>query len=285
MNSQDLASPRDEDESECYKRRKVDGRTVATDAVGFENDEEYKRALEILKKKKEDRLLLIRTHLELKKEAATLLAQAEEQSLDHFYTQQQEEIQKALSEERQMKTRRMAAEETKQTAAPSLQLDYNVYMAQIPTSKKEQCVFSVPLDEESIVDDLLFMAHDTMELYAKERVEMPTITAPVSYNRLLLNDRVIFPNTRCTLYSNGSKMCDCTFVSTIVKEKETKEKRKEPEFVVKVSATRKRRFPIESLRNGEMQLEFNASDVVTHSLRHYRSRAHDTETDSEQSYE
>lgn len=37
-------------------------------------------------KKKEDRLLLIRTHLELKKEAATLLAQAEEQSLDHFYT-------------------------------------------------------------------------------------------------------------------------------------------------------------------------------------------------------
>lgn len=132
---------------------------------------------------------------------------------------------------------------------------------------------------------LLFMAHDTMELYAKERVEMPTITAPVSYNRLLLNDRVIFPNTRCTLYSNGSKMCDCTFVSTIVKEKETKEKRKEPEFVVKVSATRKRRFPIESLRNGEMQLEFNASDVVTHSLRHYRSRAHDTEMDSEQSYE
>lgn len=204
-----------------------------------------------------------------------------------------------------MKTRRMAAEgycvpnhspaETKQTAAPSLQLDYNAYMAQIPTSKspdggmesrlEEQCVFSVPLDEESIVDDLLFMAHDTMELYAKERVEMPTITAPVSYNRLLLNDRVIFPNTRCTLYSNGSKMCDCTFVSTIVKEKETKEKRKEPEFVVKVSATRKRRFPIESLRNGEMQLEFNASDVVTHSLRHYRSRAHDTETDSEQSYE
>lgn len=72
-----------------------------------------------------------------------------------------------------MKTRRMAAEgycvpnhspaETKQTAAPSLQLDYNVYMAQIPTSKspddgmesrlEEQCVFSVPLDEESIVDD------------------------------------------------------------------------------------------------------------------------------------
>lgn len=50
----------------------------------LENDEEYKRALEILKKKKGDRLLLIRTHLELKKEAATLLAQAEEQSLDHF---------------------------------------------------------------------------------------------------------------------------------------------------------------------------------------------------------
>ena len=204
-----------------------------------------------------------------------------------------------------MKTRRMAAEglrapnhspvETKQTAAPSLQLDYNAYMAQIPTSKsaclglqsgvEEQCVFSVPLDEESIVNDLLFMAHDTIEVYAKEQVEMPTITAPVSYNRLLLNDRVICPNTRCTLYSNGSKMCDCTFMSTIVKEKETKEKRKEPEFVVKVSATRKRRFPIESLRTGEMQLEFNEADVVTHSLRHYRSRVHDTETDSEQSYE
>ena len=44
------------------------------------------RTQSVLKKKKEDRLLLIRTHLELKKEAATLLAQAEEQSLDHFYT-------------------------------------------------------------------------------------------------------------------------------------------------------------------------------------------------------
>ena len=204
-----------------------------------------------------------------------------------------------------MKTRRMAADgecipshswvETKQTAAPSLQLDYNAYMAQIPTSKstcirlhsrlEEQCVFSVPLDEESIVNDLLFMAHDTIGLYAKEHAEMPTITAPISFNRLLLNDRIIFPNTRCTLYNNGSKMCNCTFMSTIVKEKETKEKRKEPEFVVKVSATRKRRFPIESLRTGEMQLEVNESDVVTHSLRNYRPRAHDSDSDSEQSYE
>lgn len=57
-----------------------------TGQSSLENDEEYKRALEILKKKKEDRLLLIRTHLELKKEAASLLAQAEERSLDHFYT-------------------------------------------------------------------------------------------------------------------------------------------------------------------------------------------------------
>lgn len=52
----------------------------------LENDEEYKRALEILKQKKEDKLLLIRTHLELKKEAASLLAQAEKQSIDKFYT-------------------------------------------------------------------------------------------------------------------------------------------------------------------------------------------------------
>ena len=35
MSSQDLGIPRDEDESECYKRRKVDDRTVSTDGVDF----------------------------------------------------------------------------------------------------------------------------------------------------------------------------------------------------------------------------------------------------------
>lgn len=145
-------------------------------------------------------------------------------------------------------------------------------------------MFTVPLDEESIVKDLLFMAHDTMEVYRREEADMPTITAPVSYNRLLLNDHVICPNTQVTLYSNGSKF-DCVFLSTIVKEKETKEKRKEPEFVVKVSATRKRRFPIESLRNGEMQLEINEKNVISHALRHHRNHDSQDSLDSEQSYD
>lgn len=78
-----------EEESGWQNRRHGRSRFWLGEDTGhssLENDEEYKRALDILKKKKEDRLLLIRTHLELKKEAAALLAQAEEQSLDHFYT-------------------------------------------------------------------------------------------------------------------------------------------------------------------------------------------------------
>ena len=52
----------------------------------LEDDDEFNRALEIIKKKKEDSLALIRTHLKLKMEAAESLAKAEERSIHRFYT-------------------------------------------------------------------------------------------------------------------------------------------------------------------------------------------------------
>ena len=98
---------------------------------------------------------------------------------------------------------------------------------------EDQCVFSVVLPESEIVDDILHMADETMKLYEQEKLTPTPIVAPLSHNRLLLNNRIINPDTPCTLYSNGSKVADCTFLSTVVKEKENVEKRKEPE----VSAT------------------------------------------------
>lgn len=50
------------------------------------DDDDFNRALEIIKKKKEDSLALIRTHLKLKMEAAESLAKAEERSIHKFYT-------------------------------------------------------------------------------------------------------------------------------------------------------------------------------------------------------
>ena len=90
-------------------------------------------------------------------------------------------------------------------------------------------MFSVVLPESEIVDDILHMADETMKLYEQEKLTPTPIVAPLSHNRLLLNNRIINPDTPCTLYSNGSKVADCTFLSTVVKEKENVEKRKEPE--------------------------------------------------------
>ncbi len=52
----------------------------------LDDDDDFNRALEIIKKKKEDSLALIRTHLKLKMEAAESLAKAEERSIHKFYT-------------------------------------------------------------------------------------------------------------------------------------------------------------------------------------------------------
>ena len=81
------------------------------------------------------------------------------------------------------------------------------------------------------MDDVLYMANDTIRLYEQEKKKPAPIVSPLSHNRLLLNSRVIIPDTPCVLYSNGNKVADCVFVSTMVKEKENTEKKKEPEVV------------------------------------------------------
>lgn len=80
-----------------------------------------------------------------------------------------------------------------------------------------------------MIDDLLFMSHNTKQLCDQCQVPPVCTAVPLSNNRLLLNDHVIYPNTPCTLRIGATKMYGCVFVSTVVKEKEFKEKRKEPE--------------------------------------------------------
>ena len=115
------------------------------------------------------------------------------------------------------------------------------------------------------------MARDWAKVCEEHHLEKSCTAVPLSYNRLLLNDHVIYPNTPCTVMSGGNRLYDCVFAATVVKEKEGKEKKKEPEvrnergshqqFVLKVSATRKRRYPIDSLRTGEMELVFQSEDL------------------------
>lgn len=139
-------------------------------------------------------------------------------------------------------------------------------------SKEEQCYLTVPLKEEEMIEDLLHMAHDTREMCKKQGLPSVCVTVPLSGNRLLLNDHVIYPNTPCLVRNGSSGARECVFVSTTVKDKDLREKRKDPEsgsnssidakIVLKVNATRKRRYPIESLRNGDIQLEFREEDLA-----------------------
>ena len=80
-----------------------------------------------------------------------------------------------------------------------------------------------------MVDDLQMMAAATQALYHVTGIPKVISAAPLSGNRLLLNDKVIEPNTPCTLRNGNNLIRNCVFLSTIVKEKENKEKRKDPE--------------------------------------------------------
>lgn len=79
------------------------------------------------------------------------------------------------------------------------------------------------------MEDLLYMARDWSQVCEANNLEKSCIAVPLSYNRLLLNDHVIYPNTPCTVMSGGNRLYDCVFTSTMVKEKEGKEKKKDPE--------------------------------------------------------
>lgn len=82
------------------------------------------------------------------------------------------------------------------------------------------------------MDDLLAMAHDTVQMQTAFKLE-PTCTAvSLSRNRLLLNDHVIYPNTQCIFYSNGNRPEECTFVSAAARGREWKGKKKEDEVSI-----------------------------------------------------
>ena len=104
-------------------------------------------------------------------------------------------------------------------------------------SKEEQCYLSVPLKEEEMIEDLLHMAHDTREMCKKQGLPSVCVTVPLSGNRLLLNDHVIYPNTPCLVRNGSSGARECVFVSTTVKDKDLREKRKDSSFRITMGAT------------------------------------------------
>ena len=81
-----------------------------------------------------------------------------------------------------------------------------------------------------MITDLIMMSNSTQQMCKQLNIPAPCTVAPLSYNRLLLNGHVISPKTPCSIRIGGTKQYDCEFLwSTIVKEKEMKEKKKEPD--------------------------------------------------------
>lgn len=119
-----------------------------------------------------------------------------------------------------------------------------------------------------MITDVLEMARSTQEICRKQGLPDISVAVPLSSSRLLLNDHVIYPDTPCTMYNGSIKTNGCAFVSTIVKDRDQRERRKDLEngstdakIVIKVSATRKKRFPISALRNGQLRLQFEEQDI------------------------
>ena len=156
-------------------------------------------------------------------------------------------IQKRFTESNQVKTRRMTADGTLSDVSSIIEAKQHSHpisaseSAAISTSHRSKsmvmmiwrvediCYLTVLLSEEEMVDDLQMMAAATQALYPVTGIPKVISAAPLSGNRLLLNDKVIEPNTPCTLRNGNNWIRNCVFLSTIVKEKENKEKRKDPE--------------------------------------------------------
>ncbi|KAK8821421.1 hypothetical protein WA538_000789 [Blastocystis sp. DL] len=267
----------EEDDDRSSKRQKIDPEFQKQEneeneeMEDYENDIEYKEAFEALEKKRDINLLLIQTELKMRLENANTQAEFETKRINQFYEERVEDLRHHISEEQKTKTRSMTADaQNRQHRSGAHRFELNP--PAVPVSSKshrfstlriveDQCGFTVPLTENEIIEDLLYMARDWLQVCETNHLEKSCIAVPLSYSRLLLNDHVIYPNTPCTVMSGGNRLYDCVFTSTMVKEKEGKEKKKDPEFVLKVSATRKRRFPIDSLRTGEMELVFKEEDL------------------------
>ena len=158
-------------------------------------------------------------------------------------------LQKKLQESNQVKTRRMAADGRFEplwwcVEARNPQNGIGDQISQSNTHRslirvclyhlEEMCYLTVPLSEDEMVSDLQYMAHCTMQLCDRVGIPHICVAAPLSGNRLLLNEKVIEPNTPCILRNGNNVIRNCVFSSTIVKEKDNKEKRKEPEVVINV---------------------------------------------------
>ena len=119
-----------------------------------------------------------------------------------------------------------------------------------------------------MIADLLEMARSTQAICQSQGLPDLTVAVPLSSNCLLLNDHVIYPNTPCVMYNGNTKTSGCAFVSTIVKDHDQRERRRdlegrsaEAKIVIRVNATRKKRFPISALRSGQLRLQFEERDI------------------------
>lgn len=211
----------------------------------IENCDEYINAVKVLEHQKEVLLMLVKSNYNMMIEDANKLAESEMNHIQEVFETQSIDIQKRILEDNQIKTRSMAAEgnsgdcilliESKQRHFKSEnQSSSNTSFSKssfyfIISCLEDQCCFHCPLKEEEMIDDLLLMARSTKQLCDKYNLPPVCTAAPLSNNRLLLNDHVIYPNTPCSLRNGPQRSVGCTFVSTMVKEKEVKEKRKEPE--------------------------------------------------------
>ena len=74
-----------------------------------------------------------------------------------------------------------------------------------------------------MVSDLIYMIGNTRQSYQQDPSLVPAIAIPLSNNRLLLNDYIILPETPCTLMMGNSKITNCVFLSTIIKENKDSE--------------------------------------------------------------
>ena len=211
------------------KRQRVDPPSLIDVESQLGNDPEYQEALSVLQEKKRRSLYFVKTQHDSLVECANSLATYEEERINEVYAEKLAVLQKKLQESNQVKTRRMAADE-----ARNPQNGVGDQISQSNTHRKEMCYLTVPLSEDEMVSDLQYMAHCTMQLCDRVGIPHICVAAPLSGNRLLLNEKVIEPNTPCILRNGNNVIRNCVFSSTIVKEKDNKEKRKEPEVVINV---------------------------------------------------
>ncbi|KAK8825668.1 hypothetical protein WA577_000839 [Blastocystis sp. JDR] len=232
----------DESDMSSSKRKKKEPVEEPKDSQHVAIDEkELANAIEILKKQRDDNLLLIKTEHQMRLDSATKLAKYEEERLESFFDNEVAELKRKMLEERSQMSKRPNSDGVSRKHRIVGNHDDSGL-------NKDDTTLTVELPENEIVDDVRFMVSNYVAQSKERNALTVNIVVVLPGNRLLVNDLFLEPNTECYLVKDKEEMHG-VFVSAEPKE-----------FMFKPDKEKRKKYLIDGLRDGSLSISLETSE-------------------------